>query len=58
MVFDDLILHQFPLVRMIMNSPKQKICDLCSTTPVLGWFYFNYRKKITPDKMYCIKMSY
>ena len=25
---------------------------------VLGWFYFNYRKKITPDKMYCIKMSY
>ena len=58
MIFGDLIFHQLPFIRMIMNSPKQKMCGLYSTIPVLGWFYFNYRNKINPDKIYGIKMSY
>ena len=58
MVIGDLILHQLPLVRMIINSPKQKICGLYTTIPVLGWFYYNYHNKIDQDKIYGIKMSY
>lgn len=57
-VFGDLILHQLPMIRMIMSTPKQKICGLYSTIPVLGWFYFNYRNKINLNKIYGIKMSY
>ena len=58
MIFGDLILHQLPLLRMTMNLPKQKICGLYSTIPVLGWFYLNYRNKTNLDKIYGIKMSY
>jgi hypothetical protein len=58
MVIGDLLFHQLPLIRMIMKNPKQKLCGLYSTIPVLGWFYYNYIMNINQNKIYGIKMSY
>ena len=58
MIIGDLFLHQLPLIRMMIKNPKEKLCGLYSTIPVLGWFFYNYYNKIDQDKIYGIKMSY
>tara|TARA_B100000035_G_C20895752_1_gene507094 strand:- start:102 stop:551 length:450 start_codon:yes stop_codon:yes gene_type:complete len=54
----DLILHQLPLVRMIMREKVPGLCGFYSIAPVLSWMFYNVFNKTPLNSIYDIQFEH